>query len=401
MLNNSTTFVKESSPPHLIMLILLISFGTVCAVLFTPALPQLTQYFHVSENAAQWSMTLYLVGYALGQLPYGPLANRFGRKQSLLFGISIALLGIILCLMASTLNLFALLLVGRLVMALGACVGLMMAFTLLNDFYNQQDARKLSSYMMMAFAILPALSLGIGGLISANFGWKSCFYALGLYGIVISALILKWIDNPPNQQQDIIQPKLLIQGLSNQLKSRNLLIFSTIIGCCTATIYIFATFSPFISMQLFHINETQFGAYSGIPALGILIGSLCSGKLSQKYTGKQLISTGVWIGVIGTGILFGSLYLFNHPLCLFASMACINLGLTFVMSNASILASSETTDKANASSMMSFLNLSIGALGVGIAQQCTLSLSLLPTIFMVIFGLMLVLLYLSSQNSKI
>lgn len=393
MLKSSAILSKEASPPSLLMLILLVSFGTVCAVLFTPALPQIADYFQVSENAAQWSMTVYLIGYALGQLPYGPLSNRYGRKAALLFGIILAMLGITFCLVAGTLQYFPLFLLGRLLMALGACVGLMMAFTLLNDFYTEQQARKLSSYMMIAFAILPGISLTMGGFISLYYSWKACFYLLFAYAMFMGTLVLNQINNPSHFDSKQVHFAALTKSLISQLKIKSLLIYSALIGCCTASTYIFATLSPFISQQSFHLTESAFGLYSLMPPIGILFGAMISGRLSQQYSGAVVVKIGTCTALMGGMILASSLYLWSHPVPLFASMAVVNLGLTFVLSNASIIATRSSHDKASASSMMSFLNLSLGALGVGIVQCYTITPMLLPLAIGVLLLIMIGLLW--------
>ncbi|MBS0622270.1 MAG: MFS transporter [Verrucomicrobia bacterium] len=101
--------------PSLFPLLLLISFASVFAALFTPALPQMAASMGVSNQTAQLTMTVFLVGYALGYLPYGPLANRWGRKPTLYLGIFIAILGCLLAVVAATYRSFGMLLFARFV----------------------------------------------------------------------------------------------------------------------------------------------------------------------------------------------------------------------------------------------------------------------------------------------
>ena len=89
--------MKKSTEPQFLILLLIASFASVGAVLFTPALPSIRDFFHVSVGESQLTITSYLVGYALGQLPYGPLANRYGRKPALYMGISLSIVGSLLC----------------------------------------------------------------------------------------------------------------------------------------------------------------------------------------------------------------------------------------------------------------------------------------------------------------
>ena len=171
-----------------ILLFLLISFGSVSAVLFTPALPQISAYFGVSNSAAQLTITLFLVGYAVGQLLYGPLANGFGRKTALYIGIGLEIISSLICVLSANLHAFWLLVVARLLMALGASVGLKMSFTLVADCYTSEESTNIISHLMIAFAITPGLGVALGGLLTQHLGWQSCFYFLALYGIFLFCL---------------------------------------------------------------------------------------------------------------------------------------------------------------------------------------------------------------------
>ena len=117
----------------MITLLLMISFATFNAVLFTPALPNITRYFSITNNVAQLTITWFLVGYAIGQLLYGPLANRFGRKPALYTGISIQIVSSLLCILAGLIHSFFLLVLARFFLAIGSGVGLTIAFTLVNE----------------------------------------------------------------------------------------------------------------------------------------------------------------------------------------------------------------------------------------------------------------------------
>jgi DHA1 family bicyclomycin/chloramphenicol resistance-like MFS transporter len=128
-------------------LLLLISFASVNAVLFTPALPNIAQFFGINEDVAQQTMTWFLVGYAFGQLLYGPLANRFGRKPALYMGISLQMYSSLLCVLAGYTHTFWLLAIGRFLLALGSGVGLKMTFTLVNECYEPKIASQKISYL--------------------------------------------------------------------------------------------------------------------------------------------------------------------------------------------------------------------------------------------------------------
>ena len=145
--------------PRILILLMLISYAAISAVLFTPALPELAAYFQITDSMAQATMSIFLVGYALGQLPYAPLANRYGRKKTIYIGLSLALFGTILCWVTSSFHLFF---IGRFLQALGAAVGLKITFTMIGDSYAGAEATKKIAYIMLAFAITPRIRSCLG-----------------------------------------------------------------------------------------------------------------------------------------------------------------------------------------------------------------------------------------------
>ena len=170
-------------------LLLLISFASVNAVLFTPALPSIADFFNITDSMAEKTITWFLVGYTFGQLLYGPIANRFGRKPALFVGIGLQLFSSLLCVFAGYLHVYWLLVLGRFFLALGSGVGLKMTFTFVNESYESKIASQKIAYLMLAFAIIPGLSVALGGLLITYFDWTSCFYAGGVYGLILLCLV--------------------------------------------------------------------------------------------------------------------------------------------------------------------------------------------------------------------
>tara|TARA_R110002094_G_scaffold12708_3_gene22826 strand:+ start:1184 stop:1642 length:459 start_codon:yes stop_codon:yes gene_type:complete len=132
---------SANSKPSLLVLILLISFPPVCTVFISPGLPQISDYFNISNNLAQQLITLFLLGYAFGQLCYPSIANHYGRKIALYVGMTIFIISSIICILSIIFHHFELLKIGRFIMALGASVGMNITYTIINDYYSMQRAR--------------------------------------------------------------------------------------------------------------------------------------------------------------------------------------------------------------------------------------------------------------------
>ncbi len=179
----------SQAKPQFLTLILMMSFASVNAVLFTPALPDIARFFAISDEVAQYTISLFLIGYALGQLIYGPLAKRFGGKGALTMGISLQIVASLTCVLSGIIHCYPLLVLSRFMVALGSGVGLKMTFTLVNQNYEPTIASQKIAYLMLTFAVAPGLGVALGGILNNHFGWMSCFGAGAIYGAILLLFI--------------------------------------------------------------------------------------------------------------------------------------------------------------------------------------------------------------------
>ncbi|WP_440618042.1 MFS transporter [Cysteiniphilum sp. 6C5] len=133
-----------------------LSIASVSAVMLTPALPQIGKFYTLDTSSLSWFVGIFLFGYVFGQLIYAPLANRFGRLKAIRFGFIINLTGLIICYIATTniLSSYSLLLLGRVITALGSSAGLACTFTLVNELLDETQAKKAISYSMLSFMLV-------------------------------------------------------------------------------------------------------------------------------------------------------------------------------------------------------------------------------------------------------
>lgn len=357
-----------SKKPSLFTLILLISFGSVGATLFTPGLPLIAQYFHVSTAHAQLTITLFLVGYAVGQLFYGPLSNRLGRKHTLYLGIGVEIISAIICALAAPLHSFALLLIARLFMALGASVGLTLTFTIIADVYPQAKSTKIISYLILAFAITPGLGVSIGGFLVEWVNWQSCFYFLAAYGVILLILCYRLPETSASRDHTALHFRSLIRNYTLQLKNSQLLICGFIRGCGTSFVYIFAAMAPFIALKVIGLSPSQYGLFNLLPPLGVITGSLLAGRLAHTVSAYKAIIGGISIALLGVLAMLTAFLIHRiNPATLFLPMIVVYIGNALIFANASSLATSQATDKSNASAMMNFINMGVSVLCVLLA----------------------------------
>lgn len=339
-------------------LLLLISFASINAVLFTPGLPNIAHYFSISNSTAQQTITWFLIGYAIGQLIYGPCANRFGRKPVLYAGISIQIFSSMLCILYGMIESFPLLIVGHFLLALGSGVGLTITFTLVSETFEPKIATQKISYLMLAFAITPGLSIALGGILNAHYGWMSCFYLGAIYGLVLLFLVTALTETKTTLDFGALKIKSLIRSYLIQFNNPQLFLGGVLMGASSCFIYVFATLAPFIAINLLDMNSTQYGVANLLPTIGLVIGALLSASYGKKHSSLEGIKLGIFISGSSIIIMTFTTYLHLGPLLtLFFPTMLIFLNLSLIYSNASTLAMLNNPDKAGSSAVMSFINM--------------------------------------------
>lgn len=361
--------VKE---PKLISLIIMSAFASMGAVLMAPALPEITQYFHVTEGQSQLTITLFLVGYAVGQLIYGPLANRFGRKPAFYIGIAVATIGSIFSILSSPAHSFSLLLIGRLFEALGSSAGLIISFTIIADFYYPEQSRRIIAYMMMAFAIVPGVAVFIGGFIAQYLNWESCFYFLLVYGLVLiyPAHILP--ETISHMDRGATKIKRIHRDYSEVFRNWPLIRYAVIFGCSGILAYVFSADGPFIGIHSLGFSAANYGMLALLPTIGMLIGAVLSARMTAYYTSRQLIYFGMSCEIAGAvGMLIFFLLHLVSMVTMLVPMSLIYFGHAYVGGNAASSAIYFAIDKANGSAVMNFVGMAMTVVG-------TFALAMIP-----------------------
>lgn len=367
----------------LLPLFLLISFASVNAVLFTPGLPQIADFFDIHDDKAQLTLSWFLIAYTVGQLIYGPLTNRYGKKTTLYIGICLQMFSSILCILSSPLHDFYLLVIGRFLLGLGSGVGLKITFTLVNEAFEPQEAAQKTAYLMMAFAVTPGLAVAIGGLMATHFGWESCFYLGLIYGLLLLFLVYHLPKMPHEPNKNALKIKNIMHGYGQQFKNKHLVAGGLLMGSATCFVYVYAAVAPFVAMKLFHMSPAHYGIASFLPSLGLLIGSLSSAALSTRYALKHVLQLGIGLSFItGCIMLLDTLYSQSAWLVLFIPTMLSYFGLSLILANSSALAMQAVHNKADGSAVMNFLNMGTATLVVLSLGYFSITPLLLPIILL-------------------
>jgi DHA1 family bicyclomycin/chloramphenicol resistance-like MFS transporter len=277
-------------PP--LWLLVLVSFsGTLAMHMFVPALGQAARDLGTSATAIQSTISLYILGLALGQLVYGPVSDRFGRRPALLFGLCLFTAAGVVCMLANSVGM---LMAARFMQALGGCSGLMLGRAIVRDTSSPEETMHQLASMQLVTMIGPGLAPLVGALIVSELGWRWIFallVALGAVGLLASWHRLTETRTP--RRADASHSLARDYGLL----VRSPAFIGCVIGggCSTASFYAFIAAAPFVLGERFDEPVTMVGFQLFLLVVGVSLGNLITGRIARKVslTHVLLIANGL------------------------------------------------------------------------------------------------------------
>ncbi len=374
--------------PQILILMVMFSYLSLGAVVFTPAYPELSKQFHLSDSAAHWMITLFLLGSAFGRLPYGPLANRFGRKKILFLGLFISIFGTAWILAANT---YLFVCIGRLIQAVGCAVTLKISYTMIADLHAGPKATKALSYSMFVYAILPGIGTAISGFLTPQYGWRGGFWFFLFFSILFTLSCLCLPETLKKEDLQALQIKKIIKGYAQQFQNLDLVLWGCLMALTTAVIFIFSQEAPFIAHHFMGMSPAAYGTFYLVPAFGIAGGALFTAWLSDRASPIH----GAWIGIaiiLGGSIVMGAAFWRNwiNGWTLFIPQTLIQFGDALLYTFASSAGLSSSKDKSNASSVILFISSFGAVVATFVAGASSIRAPLfMPVIFILISLIML------------
>ena len=283
-------------------LMMLCSFcGTLAMHMLVPALPAAGRDLGAGAATMQMTVSLYMAGLAIGQLFYGPLSDRFGRRPVLLSGLGVYTLGGLAATLAPGAGA---LIAARLVQALGGCAGLALTRAMVRDTAPMEEAASRLALLNMVVAVGPALAPLLGGFLAEGLGWRwvlATSFALGLAAL-LSALWRLPETRPPGGAHAAPSPR----DYAHLLRSPAFLGFTLGGGCATTSMYAFLAASPFIVVEQMHRPVHELGLYYLLLVGGTSIGNLAAARLVRPLGSRRMLLLGSLLGVAGALTLLGA-----------------------------------------------------------------------------------------------
>lgn len=364
--------------------------------MYLPAFSQMARDLETSTTRIALSVATYFMGVALGQIYYGPLLDRFGRKKPLYFGLILYVLATIGCALSQ--NIESLLLL-RFVQALGGCCSMVAALTMVRDFFPASQSAKMISILTLIVGISPLLAPTIGGFVVAGLGWRWVFYILAMIVFVILLAVVFFL--PENYQPDSnvsLKIKPILQIFRKIFSNRTFRTYSLASSFSFASLFIFVAGSPYVFMEIFQVKPQTYGLIFAVLVFGFIGGNQLNILLLKKYKSESIFRNAlIFQTTINLIFLIGAI---NHAFTLFTILpmffVCLScLGLIYPNA-AAIALGSFTTHLGSASGLLGVLQIGIAGLtssGVGFFQ----SLSYVPMIA-IMFGTSMIALALYSYG---
>lgn len=262
-----------------------------------PALPALSAAFAATPERVQLTLSLFIIGYAIGQLFHGPLSDRFGRKPILIAGLVIYVGASIVCALSQSIGL---LIAARLVMGFGGCVGPVLARAVVRDYYAGSHAAQMFSSLTAVFALAPLVAPTVGGWLLVHFGWRAIFVVLALFaGTLFVAIAFGFAESLKIPDPDALRFGRLARNYQTFLASRICLGYALLNGLCWAGIFAFLSASPFVFITVYGVAPEHYGYYFAVLAVALVIGALSNKRLLRRHAHERVLRWGLMATVAG------------------------------------------------------------------------------------------------------
>ena len=350
-----------------ILLILgaLTAFAPLAIDFYLPAFPALARAFATDIEHVQFSLAAYFIGLAIGQLLYGPLADRFGRRGPLLFGVALFALASFACALAPSLDW---LIAARFVQALGGCSGMVIARAVVRDLCDPVASARVFSRLMLVMGLAPILAPFAGGLLLAQVGWQAIFVSLGLFASLCLLLVCLYL--PETRPRSL--PPAPLGGAWRQyqrlLVDRAFIGHALTGGLAIAAMFAYIAGSPFVFIDLYGVPVERYGWLFGSNAAGFILVAQFNSRLLRRR------GPGFWVPRAVAVYLCAALALFVaaalQPAALWSLLVplfCCIATLGLVLPNTSACAmAGQGSHAGSASALLGCLQFAVAALAASL-----------------------------------
>lgn len=347
--------------------LLILILGLLCAIgpfsidMYLPGFPAIAANLHTSVDYVAYSLSSFFIGICVGQLLCGPLLDRFGRKKPLIIGLVLYIVASIACSLSKSVEA---LIAFRFLQALGGCVGMVAPNAIVRDVFPVEENAKIFSMLILILGVSPILAPTVGSYVIAGFGWPVVFIVLAVVTAFILLAVIFWL--PESKKADpsfSLRPRPILTGFAHVLKQPQFFTYAFAGATASAGLFAYLAGSPFVFMQLYGVNEKQYGLIFSLIAAGLIASSQINNLILKKYNSAQIIRVVLFSqSAIGITLVAGTAWdivnVYSSTFLMFLFLSC--QGFTFP--NSAALAMSPFSKGAgSASALMGALQMGCGA----------------------------------------
>ncbi len=369
------TSSPSPTPPRLRLYLLLgalTAFPPLSVDMYLPAFPTLQDYFHASAGAVQRTLAVFFIGLSLGQLLFGPLSDRFGRRTPLLAGIALYLAATLTILLAPDLEVLTW---ARFFQALGGCAAVVIARAMVRDLFHERESARVFSLLMLVMGLAPMLAPMLGGQLLVFAGWKGIFVVLaGFASLCLLAVLFTLGESLPVERRSRGGLGRVFRVYGDLVLDRRFIGHALAAAFNSGALFAYITGSPFVFIRLHAISPQLFSVLFGINSLGLIVASQVNRALLRRFSDRLILKMALRVAAasaLALGVFawfdVGGLPALMIPL--FVSLSSMG----FIMPNATAAAMARSGRNAGSAAAL------IGALQFSVAALTGASVSLLQT----------------------
>lgn len=267
-----------------------------------PLISVMPAYFQTSTASVQYSLSAAVLGIALGQLVYGPLSDRFGRKPVLIGGISLYIATAIACSMVVSIGE----LIGlRFLQGFFACSGIIVARAVIRDLFDREDAARLFALMMGIHGIMPTIAPGVSGWLTQEHGWPALFWAMAGFGLLtVLAVMFGLPETNKSRAANAVQPSILFRNYRAILRDRAFRSYATCACFMYGALLAYFAGAPVGLIQYLGLSPIEFGIAMAVPIVFYMVAQIGVARIAHGIGMDRMIRVGVILAAIaGIGML--------------------------------------------------------------------------------------------------
>ena len=354
--------LRSDGPAIVVLLTALVALGPISTDLYLPSLPAIRAAFGADEGLTQLTLSVFMAGFAVSQLAYGPLSDRFGRRPVLLGGLGLYIAASLACFLAPTIEV---LIAARAMQAMGACAGPVLGRAMVRDLVGPERAAVLLSYIGMAMALAPAVGPLLGGYLQVAFGWRAAFAALmAVAALLVLTAALGLPETNRYRNPRAMQPRVLVATYRELMADPVYRGYVATIALTFAGLFSFISGAAFVLIEAVGLSPDAFGLSFATIVLGYILGNFVSSRATRRHGHDRMIAAGLAC-VLAGGLPMAALAFAGVQTAgaVVAPMAVFMVGAGLILPNALAGAVGPYPTKAgSASALLGFTQMAGAAL---------------------------------------